>query len=302
MRKPLWTLLLIVATVMSSLLMIAWSPAEKQTEARIVYVQRGDVHQVVAITGKLGYTEEMYAAAPVNCSVARICTAPGQRVAAGEALIRFNTSTQEDAAAAMYSGLHDVMDLPSERFSGNTGMSVLRAEEPATTRQIYVQEGAWVTAGTPLIRLTSGEQEITCAVPTTDADEIVPGMWSWIYHDGESIGFAQVTETGETAADPTSGLTYIPVKLRPTQHLDLPEGTTIDAEIFLAGSDDVETLPVEAITERGTVWWISDGRCTEIPANVVLADEILAWVMLPEGLPVAVGEYEEGVRIREADE
>ena len=60
-------------------------------------------------------------------------------------------------------------------------------------------------------------------------------------------------------------------------------------------------LPMEAITDRNTVWWVNKGRCTEIPAEIVLSDEMHAWVNLPEGLLVAIGEFEEGQLVMEAD-
>ena len=141
-----------------------------------------------------------------------------------------------------------------------------------------------------------------CSVAKEDAGAIAPDMWGWLTYGGEPAGFAKIAEIGAETVEPATGLTYVSVSLHPEQHLDIPEGAAVDAELFIAGSDDVEPLPVEAITERGKVWWITDNRCTEIPANVVLTDEILAWVELPEGLPVAVGEYKEGMCVQEAEE
>ena len=77
---------------------------------------------------------------------------------------------------------------------------------------------------------------------------------------------------------------------------------TSSALVFAEDAEYTEPAPetpVEAVTERETVWWVSDGRCTEIPAKSVLSDEMNVWVGLPEGLPVAVGEFVEGQRVQE---
>lgn len=304
MRKPVWSLLMIAATVLASTIMIACRPSEKATEVRIVRVQSGDVRQVVALTGRLTYTQEEYVMAPSVCSVERICVESGQRVAAGEALIRLSAAEASNAVEAV-NRLNPYMDMSQIRLPDNLqrySLPVLRAPQAATVRQIYIKEGDMTAAGAPLIRLSAGAQEIICSVAQEDAGAIAPDMWGWVTYGGEPAGFAKVAKVSAETVEPATGLTYVSVSLQPEQHLDIPEGAAVDAELFIAGSDDVETLPVEAITERGTVWWIADNRCTEIPANVVLTDEILAWVELPEGLPVAIGEYKEGMCVQEAEE
>lgn len=303
MRKPIWALLMICFTLLCTSAMI-WKPSETPVEARIVTVQRGDVHQVTAITGRIGYADEMIAYAGVSGIVSQLCVEPGQRVGAGEALVRFDMEQQAQIAAAY---AENKAQLPDEiggqwleqQLSGVSNM-VVRADSPATVRQLLVEEGVPVAAGTPVVRLSSSQQEIICSVASVDAEQIRPGMWAWLSSKGESLCQAEVIHVGETTLDPLTGLEWATVTLQPEQHIDLPEGAAVDADVYLAGSDDALTLPLEAITERETVWWVNEGRCTEIPAEIVMADEILAWVSLPEGIQVAVGEFEEGQYVREA--
>ena len=98
-----------------------------------------------------------------------------------------------------------------------------------------------------------------------------------------------------------TGLLESIITISPAQHIDLPEGANIDIEVYLSGSDNVLALPVEAITPRETVWWVHEGRCTEISAQIVMNDEMYAWVNLPEGLTVAIGEFIEGQHVMEAE-
>ena len=97
--------------------------------------------------------------------------------------------------------------------------------------------------------------------------------------------------------DAVTGVICIPITLLPEKHIDLPEGASVEVDVYIQGSDDVCSLPIEAITERESVWWVNEGRCTEIDVQIVMSDEMRAWVMLPEGLQVAIGEFSDGQRV-----
>lgn len=252
------------------LLPLVWMPltSRQAVAAQIVSVQRGDVHQVCHVQGRIAYAEETYICAEGSGRITRVCVSAGQRVGEGDALVRLE---------AMADG---------EPF-------VIRAQYPFTVRAVYAAEGATVTDGMYLMRISSNEQEIRCDVPAENAAELHSGMWGWVSAAGESLGLAKITRKNQASADAAVAA----LVLKPEQRLALPEGAALDVAIFLAGSDDVLTLPLEAITKRETVWWVHDEICTEIPGEVVLCDENCAWVCLPEGLSVALGEFEEGQRI-----
>lgn len=305
MRKPLWSMVMIVLTVFSAALMLAWSPVEEPVKARIVTVGRGDVHQVVALTGRMAYADEAIVYARTSGRISRLCVEPGGRVGAGEALVRMDAAVQEDAVSAFLANAQALEAAGqtawvSEQLTMEN--TVIRADNACTVRQLYVQENAVVAAGTPIARVSSSQQVIHSDAVMEDAEQIIPGMWAWLSSEGEALGFAKVISVGEPEADLLTGLTTAAVRLQPEQHIELPEGAAIDVDVYLAGSDDVLALPVEAITRRGTVWWVCEGRCTEIPAEIVMSDEMLAWVALPEGLAVAIGEFKEGQLVAEADE
>ncbi len=305
MRKPLLSLLLLGGALLCVWMMIAWAPSDKPVQARFATVERGDVHQVLALEGRLSYADPQYVVAKGSGIVTQVCVQKGQRIAAGEALIRLDDGGTQlaSALAAQADLLADV--IPAQTLDDGilpVQQSVIRAQEACTVRQVYVSEEAMVTAGTPVALVSSGWQEIICQASARDAEKIAPGMWAWLSAEGEPLGTALVESVGERQADSTTGVTFTAVSFRPEQHIDLPEDAAVDVDIYLSGSDDVLSLPLEAITERDTVWWVSDGRCTEIPAEIVMADEMRAWVSLPEGITVALGEFEEGQRITEVNE
>ncbi|MGN1370429.1 MAG: hypothetical protein ACI4WX_16275 [Aristaeellaceae bacterium] len=305
MRKPMLSLLLLGGTLLCTWMMAAHRLPEKPAKARFAVVERGDVHQVLALEGRLTYAAQQVVVAKTSGTVTQVCVESGQRIAAGEALIRLDGSPREQLAAALAAQNEWMPEaIPTQTVEEMLSAypRVIRAEEAYTVRQVYVGEDALVTMGMPVALVSSNWQEIVCQASANDAASLSPGMWAWLSAEGASLGTALVESVGERQADSITGVTFATVSLRPEQHIDLPEQTAIDVDVYFAGSDDVLSLPLEAITERDTVWWVSDGRCTEIPAQIVMADEMRAWVELPEGITVALGEFTEGQRVTEADE
>ena len=134
----------------------------------------------------------------------------------------------------------------------------------------------------------------------TDAVKLREGMQARLSIRDTTLCMATVTAIGALETDLETGQTIAQIRLTPEKPLSLPLGATVDADVILCDQQDVPVVPLEALSETGTVWWTADGRGYEIDAGVVLADDLNAWVALPVGLPVAIGEnLTEGMRCRE---
>lgn len=269
---------------------------ENAVPARIVTVTRGTVESVLPLSGRLGWLDTQVLYSPATGTVAQVLHEAGDRVAAGEALIRLNGAAA-DAAAAWVRQNDDAVGTSAAMLEE----LVLRAENNMMIREILVSEGAPVSAGMPVMMLSSADQTIRCIVGREQAEGIVAGMWARLYDEaGEALGIGTVTEVGELLADEETGRLRRMVTVAPEYRLQLPGGAVVHADLFVQGRQDVPVLPVDVITERDTVWWVTDeGTCTEIPAEIVMTDEMNAWVNLPEGLRIAAGEFEEGRKITE---
>lgn len=289
-RGTAW--LLIAAAAFS--LATAMGRREKPAYARVVQVEQGDVEQIAALTGRMAYQDERCVFTEVSGLVSQVYAETGDRVAEGEVLLRLRSEAQEAAASTMLA-VHS----PREIDLSLLDSTVVRAPCSSTVRQVFTANGAAVAAGTPVLRLSSGYQEIRCVALEADGSRISSGMTASLRAGGETYGMAEVVTVSEAMADPETGRIIREIILYPEDHIDLPEGAAIEIDVLLADGRNVPVLPVEAVTDQGTVWGVYNGRCTEIPAEIVLSDEMLAWVSLPEGMTVAIGEFREGQLIAE---
>ncbi|MBQ2953096.1 MAG: biotin/lipoyl-binding protein [Clostridia bacterium] len=287
----------VVALTVLAVAGMAWLRQERPRAAQIVRVSAGEVHCVAALAGRVGYTGGHGAFAPWPGQVAEVYVQPGQRVAAGQALVRLEAAAVEQAVAAWAATESDEGGQALQQMLEST---IIRAPENATVRQVLTQAHAPVQAGDALVTLSDAQQVILCMAVERDARDLRVGMDAVLRVDGEVVGEAEVTRVGAVEAEAETGRMVCPIELTPRQRLALPEGAAVEAEVTLLRRGGVPVLPLQAVTERGTLWWVHDGICTEIPAGIVLSDEMRAWVDLPEGIAVAVGEFREGQRVQEA--
>ena len=293
MKKTYVSLMLVAATLLWCSVMLAGN-AEPPTPAKIVTTERRDVYQTIGLLGQIGYAEEQIVLAQNTGRIEEICVIPGERLAAGSQLVRYDSAYQDEAVSAYATHLTNA-DAVGVLLTEVVSQSIQRASVDCTVREVYVEAGASVAAGTPLMRVSGTGQEIRCVAAATDAKHIKTGMWAWIHDGQERMGYAFVQAVEKWSNDTTAPIEQYIITLQPEQTLALEEGSFVEISVYIAGSNDVVALPLEAVTENETVWWVSDdGRCTEIPAEIVLCDESYAWVNLPEGIQVAVGEFYEG--------
>lgn len=299
-RGRLAGLVLLLTLVAAGAMAFSAGEGESPVPARIVTVTRGDVRQIAAISGRLVWLDETAAYAAMPGLVDEVLVTPGERVAAGQALIRLESDTVERLAAAW--AAQDQQTVAQQDVEALLESTVVRSPVNGVVRQLLVPENGPVTAGAPVALLSSSDQAVLCAASPKDAAQVQRGMQAELLLDGEVIALAEVTQVGPVTADPVTGRMTCAVTLIPEQTLSLPAGVQLDADVLLASGGEVPVLPVEAITDRGTVWRVYDGVCTEIPVEIVLSDEMSAWVRLPEGMQAAIGEFTEGQRVTEAVE
>ena len=300
--KPIVSILLVIATLLTSAGIMVRSSSEDIETARIVEAQRADVYHTIGLQGQIVYADDRYILASESGRIASVYVEENQRLYNNEMVVQYHAMESEGLAEAYASAVSDygAANKADALLESYIRQSVQRIDADCTVRQVLVAEGDLVTQGMPLLRVSSTDQEVRCIAAQVDAAKIQTGMWGWISCNGEKCP-TQVKSIDKMRID--DGMICYIVSLAPEKKLNADEGSAVDADIYMAGSLGVVALPLEAITERDTVWWVNEeGRCTEISAEIVMCDEMNAWVNLPEGIRVAVGEFDEGQRIQEAAE
>lgn len=285
------------------------APTERAVRVEMCQVQIGRVEQVLAASGVLRYETEYVAISPATGVVAQVYVRQGDYVQAGQPLFRLNGEVQAAAVSAVlnqqgsYAAVLPVElpDVSLQEAAAQLDSLTVRAAADGLVQQVNIAPYGGVMAGTPAVALSGEKQCIQCSVVLRDAQEVRQGMQARIIKDGEVLTMATVAEIGPAQVSEVTGQTVCQVKLSPQESIRLPLGAMLEAEIILYGQESVPVLPLEAVTDSGMVWWVADGRSYEIPAQVVMADEVCCWVNLPEGTTVVCGggETGEGQRVKE---
>ena len=317
-RTSLWMILAAMVISLGMLLMPGIKAGMLMTETpakvSLVLVEQGDISAVTAMHGSLRYEHEYAAIAPVSGIVAEVYIASGEQVRKGQALMRMDSSVQAAALSNAYAGAASDW-LPDEiDAAGITAAAIgekaalldamtLRAAADGQVIAIPAGQYSSVAAGSPAVMLCSGKQQIICLAAVGDVTGLSEGMHADVIVKGEKYCDASVAYVGAAQTDMQTGQTVCPVTLLPEKDIDLPIGAPVETEIARYRYENVPVLPISAVTENGTVWAVSEGRCWEMTPEIVEADESRCWVNLPEGTLVVdrPQNLEQGQRITEVE-
>ena len=284
---------------------------ENVARVRLCRVENGCVEQVLAAGGVVRYESEYAAIAPATGVVEKVYVRAGDRVRKGQALFRMNGEVQAAAVSAALISREGYTQA-AVSAAGQAGLAVnlsstgqpsaalteagaalecltVRAAADGMVQQVSVCEHGGAMAGSAAVLLSGEKQAISVSMVLRDAEKVQRGMKARILRDGETAAWATVSDVSPAQTSETTGQTVCEVRLTPEENLPQPLGAAVEAEIILYGQENVPVLPVEAVTEADTVWWADEGRCWEIPVEVVMADEVSCWVNLPEGMTVVCG-------------
>jgi len=281
-------------------------PAAKVKTCR---VEIGSVEQVLAVSGVLRYEMEYGAISPATGVVAQVYVQQGDEVHAGQPLFRLNDEVQAMTVSAALEGQGSLQEMipagltsaQMQEAAAQMECLTVRAAADGIVQQVNVSENGGIMAGTLAMALSGEEQSVQCSVVLRDAEKLQTGMQARIIWGDEVLTEACVKSIGPAQVSAATGQTVCQVSLAPEQKIDLPLGAMLDAEIVLYGQENVPVLPLQAITDAETVWWVAENRGYEIPAEMVMADEVNCWVNMPEGITVVCGgeTLQEGQRVKE---
>ena len=311
----------VVAAVMLAVPVTAGrGEADRTVRVETAAVSKGTVERILALSGRVRYETEYGALAPATGIVAEVYVQPGQRVTAGQALFRMDGAAQEAAVSACLARGESVsaalpveMNGTAEVLQSATAENLtasqlalealtVRAQVDGLVQQVNVTSHSGVAAGTLAMALSGEKQQVVVNAALRDAEKLQRGQRASILVQGAQQAMATVESIGAAVTDATTGQVTCEVVLSMDQSLDLPLGAQVEAEVELLRAENVTVVPLQAISETGSVWWVADGRAWETDAAVIAQDEVSAWVALPEGVSVVVNsakELAQGQRVKE---
>ena len=298
MKKTKASLGVVGITLAAVCTLLAWGgDALPAAQVQLCRVETGSVEQLLALSGTLRYEMEYGAISPATGVVAQVYVQQGDQVVSGQPLFRLGGEAQALAVSSALAGRSGWPDKVAANLGGAQLLEAsaqlealtVRAAADGRVQQVSVCENGGVMAGSVAMAITGGRQEVRCSAVLRDAEKLRQGMAARIIKDGEVLTTARVERIGPAEVNTTTGQTVCQVSLAAAETIELPLGAALEAEVILCGQEQVPVLPVQAVAEDGTLWWVADGRVYETTAEVLMADEVYCWVNLPEGTEVVCG-------------
>ncbi|MBQ8536903.1 MAG: HlyD family efflux transporter periplasmic adaptor subunit [Clostridia bacterium] len=266
-------------------------PLERSLSVSIGRALQGSIEKTIALAGTLAYGDERYAIAQQSGIAAWVTSKQeGQQVAAGEALLRLDTTAQETLLAQAYATqqpeqLKSLLNLDqaqqAAQLEAAIQQSTVRAYQSGQVLQVLVRPGEMVQAGAPVALMASHTQQIKASVGAQERRKLREGMAVRLEQEGKFLAWGRIDSLGTMSMDAATGLSSAQVTITPASPLSLTLGDQVEVVAILAEAHGVITVPLSALDAQGQVWQVYEGRAWPTQGRVVLWDDVNAWV---EGL------------------
>ena len=339
MRKSTASLFILAITAVTAAALWTW-PVERWETVKTAKVSLGNVERTVAVVGTAARKGEYYSAHPKGGVVVQVYVQDGQTVTAGDPLYRLDDSLQQaalrkvmqamentgtteaaweshvaEAAAALgdeaqalakeglnaYTGTKAELAAQADALTAEIALLTQRAYKDGQVLQVMAREGELLLPGSPGAVLSSLNAEVRAEVSSRDSRQIEEGMRARISVNSMPLGEAVVEKVGLLKPN-AQGIPYAPVVLAPLDGLSVSIGTQVDVDVILEEQTQVPVVPMEAVTDKDTVFQVYQGRAWEQNAAVRMWDGNWAAVGdLPVGTEIVLSpekDLYDGIRLK----
>lgn len=288
MSKAKASICVMIATTVTVMALFFWpKPAQRTLQAAVVTV--GELTVSCMLEGHTVYGGRQVLLSPVNGRVAQCYAFSGERVAAGDLILRMDSQADEAALAALESQFYQLQQtakaaagiLPAadlllaqqqQRLSIRAAIESkqIRTDADGIVENLYVQAGEYVAEGTPLGQIRGEEIRVTATWSGDSSLTPAAGMRAyWCAPDGTPQSPLLLESVSISGSDGYL-LTFSPL----CNAAELPgEGEAAPVQLVMKELPAMPLIPTEALDEHGCVWIIENGRMISIYAETGTAEQ-----------------------------
>ena len=296
-----------------------WLPKESPRPVRARPVEARHIEELVEGGGVLGRSGEHTVSSLGGGVVAQVFVSAHQRVEAGQALFRLDSSAEEralvsalraeaaagasgeralgDAAQAWEPGAQWLAEARSgearqqarqqvETLQGRIAAMTVRAAEGGEVLATHIHAGEVLLPGAPALTLAQPAQIVRMQVGERESLRLKVGQRARFLRDDTPVGEGTVTLVGMPTVR-QDGVLSVAVELAPDRAIALPTGARLDVEIVCRAQEGAMLVPLEALAGSApeqSVWQVHGQRAWRVPVQTGLQDALHVAVRgLPEG-------------------
>ena len=273
MRKGRRALLMLGCSMAAALLMILW-PLEKGIEVETGVIQRGQLVESVVVNGMVRYEGEQPLFSLKNGIVNHVYVQPGQQVQQGELLFKMDTTSEEQALAALYEWKHalsginsavGVLTLQNEweiqsnmaNLLASIEASCIRAPQNGVMEAVYAKEGEYSSETTLLGMIRGSEKQLTASAVSTQMTGVTAGNPASAKINQQTFPVILT----EISPPDSNGLQTLVFEAGSSDVLrEISSGERAEIEILTNAKSVSALIPLSAIDPEGGVWVVENGR------------------------------------------
>lgn len=265
-------------------------PHPEAPRVAVTTVRPGSLQKVAMLQGQSIQGEQIPVVAPLAGKVAQVYVKSGERVQAGQLLVRLDAQMEEQALALLdqqiyqlgyrFSQLMEPQDsanltlltsLAEQRTALVTAIQCkqIRASSEGISENLYVKAGDYLNEAGLIGNLCGSERKVIAYWPLLQGQPPFPGMMAWWCTQEGIREEPLILESVGAPVEQKQTLTY-PLVFRSMlgEHTKILQGEGAPVCLILQEEQVEAMVPMEALDSNQQLWVVRNGQTAPVPAMV----------------------------------
>jgi len=312
----------VIAATLCTVIVLFVLPITPKVPVSTAVIERGSLVRTQSMEGLICYANEQPCLSPLAGLVAQVYVEQGQAVKKGEALLRLDSTMEEQVLREFKQALYQQEEtvhslsvyseaaqavwlqnqLGLEQKMREAALSIdaktIRAVSDGIVGQVYTGENDYVAALTPLMSLHADAVELRAQRRYQDSANLRVGMRVMILAGGQQQATGTLKGFDAPGVD-SAGMLSQTLRFSVDEgEIWLAErmGDTISMEVLWDVEPGVALVPIAAVSQSGHIWIVKDGKATAMAIDprkrdadyVCVPEELVgeAVILLPDNSPL----------------